>query len=351
MILAVDGGNSKTDVALVELDGARARARARPAQLAAPPRARRVPRCAAAARRHGGPRRSPCGLRAGDARRRRLPGGGGARPRCSRHPRAGRPRRGSATTPSPFFAPGPSAAGGLRSPAAPVSTASAWRLTGGTCASRRSGRRPATGAAGTTWVRPGSRPPREARTAEDPPPSSSNSCRLTSDWTRRWSSRARSTWARSREPGSSSSRPSSSGLLPATWSRQGSATGSSTRSWPWRAPRLSRLGLEGEDVEIVVGGGLMRGAEPNLLARLETGLPSSRPGSEPAPDEPASDRRRCAARPGRGRGLAAKPRRACEPSSPRRSRDARGWCTDGCRALRAGDEDLRRNRRTGGRRA
>ena len=38
------------------------------------------------------------------------------------------------------------------------------------------------------------------------------------------------------------------------------------------------LGLEGEDVEIVVGGGLMRGAEPNLLARLETGLRAVGPG-------------------------------------------------------------------------
>ena len=111
-----------------------------------------------------------------------------------------------------------------------------------------------------------------------PPRSSSNSCRLTSDWARRWSSRARSTWARSREPGSSSSHPLSSGLLPATWSPQGSATGSSTRSWPWRAPRLSGSGSQGEEVEIVVGGGLMRGAEPNLLARLETGLRAVGPG-------------------------------------------------------------------------
>ena len=38
------------------------------------------------------------------------------------------------------------------------------------------------------------------------------------------------------------------------------------------------LGLQGEEVEIVVGGGLMRGAEPNLLARLETGLRAVGPG-------------------------------------------------------------------------
>jgi N-acetylglucosamine kinase-like BadF-type ATPase len=41
---------------------------------------------------------------------------------------------------------------------------------------------------------------------------------------------------------------------------------------------VARLGLGGEEVEIVVGGGLMRGAEPDLLARLETGLRAVGPG-------------------------------------------------------------------------
>ena len=35
---------------------------------------------------------------------------------------------------------------------------------------------------------------------------------------------------------------------------------------------VSRLQLNGDEVEIVVGGGLMRGAEPDLLARIQTGL-------------------------------------------------------------------------------
>ena len=51
ILLAVDGGNSKTDLALVAADGGADRARARPAQLAAPPRPRRLRRRPAAARR------------------------------------------------------------------------------------------------------------------------------------------------------------------------------------------------------------------------------------------------------------------------------------------------------------
>ena len=53
IVLAVDGGNSKTDLALVRDDGAAARPRARAALLAAPPRARRGGRAAAAAARRG----------------------------------------------------------------------------------------------------------------------------------------------------------------------------------------------------------------------------------------------------------------------------------------------------------
>jgi len=41
---------------------------------------------------------------------------------------------------------------------------------------------------------------------------------------------------------------------------------------------VARLALAGEDVEIVVGGGLMRGAAPDLLARIETGLRAVGPG-------------------------------------------------------------------------
>jgi N-acetylglucosamine kinase-like BadF-type ATPase len=41
---------------------------------------------------------------------------------------------------------------------------------------------------------------------------------------------------------------------------------------------VARLGLAGEEVEIVVGGGLMRNAEPDLLARIQTGLRAVGPG-------------------------------------------------------------------------
>jgi N-acetylglucosamine kinase-like BadF-type ATPase len=41
---------------------------------------------------------------------------------------------------------------------------------------------------------------------------------------------------------------------------------------------VARLGLAGEEVEIVVGGGLMRKAEPDLLARIEAGLRAVGPG-------------------------------------------------------------------------
>ena len=51
-----------------------------------------------------------------------------------------------------------------------------------------------------------------------------------------------------------------------------SATGSSTRSSRSRARRSTRLGLAGEHVEVVVGGGLMRGADARLLARDRDGL-------------------------------------------------------------------------------
>jgi N-acetylglucosamine kinase-like BadF-type ATPase len=41
---------------------------------------------------------------------------------------------------------------------------------------------------------------------------------------------------------------------------------------------VARLGLAGDEVEIVVGGGLMRAADPDLLARIETGLRAVGPG-------------------------------------------------------------------------
>jgi N-acetylglucosamine kinase-like BadF-type ATPase len=41
---------------------------------------------------------------------------------------------------------------------------------------------------------------------------------------------------------------------------------------------FNRLGLQGETVEVVVGGGLMRSADPRLLQRIEQGLAAVGPG-------------------------------------------------------------------------
>ena len=82
----------------------------------------------------------------------------------------------SATTPTPCCGPAPSGAGALRSRAAQGSTASASRPTVGSCVTQRSGRQPATGAAATTSAKRGSRPRRAVRTDGAPRPSSSASC-------------------------------------------------------------------------------------------------------------------------------------------------------------------------------
>ena len=173
LVLAVDGGNSKTDLALVAIDGDVLALVRGPPQLAAPPRRRRhasavLERLARARRsRRRGPRRTARrrrGRRA-SARRRRLPErGGGRRARAleargwaardvgrQRHVRRAARRHRARL-------------GRRRSPAAPASTASASARTGARCASRRSARSPATGAAGTTS---GSPPVSAAARSED----------------------------------------------------------------------------------------------------------------------------------------------------------------------------------------
>ena len=133
----------------------------------------------------------------------------------------------------------------------------------------------------------------------------------------------------------------------------GSATGWSTRSSRSRAPRSTRLGLD----ERGGRGRRRRRADARaptrgLLGRDRAGASRSRRRARAAPDEPAADRRRGAARPRRGRrrarGAGARASRARRGG--RTTRDGWRWA-DGCRAVRAGDEDLRRHRRTGGRRA
>ena len=277
VILAVDGGNSKTDVALVELDGA----------------------VIAHAR---GPLSSPhhigldgcldvlqqlvdtAGLDGRRADFAQVMLAGVDFPEEEARVHAAVDTRGWATTTrvaNDTFAvlrAGPSAVGGLRSRAAPVSTASAWRLTGDTCASRRSGRRPATGAAGTTWVRQGSTPQHEAKTAEGPP------TQLQQLVPAHFGLGSPLELARQIHVGAIP-RARIVELAPVVL---GAAAGDVVAAGirdrlvdeivALARATVARLGLEGEDVEIVVGGGLMRGAEPDLLARLETGLRAVGPG-------------------------------------------------------------------------
>ena len=248
MILAVDGGNSKTDLALVDADGA----------------------VIAHAR---GPLSSPHHLgldgcldvlqqlvdQAGlDGRRADVaqvllagvdfPEEEARVPRCGRRARLGRARRGSATTRSPCCAPAPSAAGASRSPAAPASTASASApdgraraLPGARGDHRRLGRR-VRRRRGRALRRSAKRGRPRPRTAA--PAARARSLRAR---TRRWSSRARSTWARSRERRIIELAPVVLGLLRTTPSRAGSATGSPTRSSPSPAPPFVGLGLEATD--------------------------------------------------------------------------------------------------------
>ena len=85
-------------------------------------------------------------------------------------------------------------------------------------------------------------------------------------------SRTRSTWVASPTAGSSSLRRSCCAPRQATPWPPRSATAWSTRSSRSRARTLVRLELVDEHVEVVVGGGLMRGADSELLGRIEAGL-------------------------------------------------------------------------------
>ena len=176
VVLAVDGGNSKTDVALVGADGSLL-------ALARGPRARRTSSAStgcldvldglidealaqAGLERDGVPLADVAELLLAGVD---FPSEERAAARARGRPRAGPAARRSATTRSPCFGPGPSAAGASRSSAAPGSTASASRRTGATCASPRSARSRATGAAATTSAsRARLAPPRAARTGAAP---------------------------------------------------------------------------------------------------------------------------------------------------------------------------------------
>ena len=203
IVLAVDGGNSKTDLALVGDDGAllahargplssphhlgldgcldvlAAAASTRPASTAAAPTWRR------------------CCSPASTSRTRRSALHDGARRSA-----AGRRRVTSATTPSPCCAPAPSAAGASRSPAAPgincVGVAPDGRhvrFPGARRDHRRLGRRP------RRRPRRRSRRRRAARTAAARRPRSSSSSRRTSATPRPLAARARDPRRRARRSG------------------------------------------------------------------------------------------------------------------------------------------------------
>ena len=145
VVLAVDGGNSKTDLALAARGRRAARACARRA-VSSPHHLGldgAIDAAGAAARRRGRAGRRSAALVADagavPAGRARLPGRGARAARRGRSARLGARAWRSATTRSRSCARAPSAAGASRSCAARGSTASASGRTAGTCASRRSG--------------------------------------------------------------------------------------------------------------------------------------------------------------------------------------------------------------------
>ena len=200
VVLAVDGGNSKTYLALLRADGTLlALVRGTPARPTTSA-SMAAWRCSAAARRRGA-RGGPAlgGTRRGrrrlPPRRRGLPRRGGRDRRAPSKRGGGRRAPSSATTRSPSSAPAPSAAGVSPSCAAPASTALAWRRTGGRRGFRRSARSPVIGAVATTSVSPRSAPRPGAKTDAARAPRSSRQSRATSACGRRPSSPRRSTAA------------------------------------------------------------------------------------------------------------------------------------------------------------
>ena len=173
LVLAVDGGGVKTDLALLDARGALlSLVRGGRSQVLLPRgrRLRRGARGPAGTRdRRGGPGSARAPVRgdgSGPARRRRSARGAVCAPRPHRSGRTGPPASSSATTRWRCSAPAPTAAGGSRSCAAPESTASGSRRVGVggdrlhvRPDSSRSGRCPATGAAVMTSVWPRSPPP------------------------------------------------------------------------------------------------------------------------------------------------------------------------------------------------
>ena len=280
IVLAVDGGNSKTDLALVDADGtliAHARGPlSSPHHLGLDGCARR----AAAARRRGGARRPPRRRRAGRCspgvdfpdEEERLHAALDARGWADAHQRRQRHVRRAARR-------APRAGWGIAiTCGAGINCVGVGPGRHAMCASPRSARSPATGAAATTWASPalsaaarsedGRGPKTRARAAR------ARALRL------REPARARAGDARRRaspSAGSSSSRPSCSRgratRSPRRDRRPAGRRGRRARARGVHAARARRTST----VEVLVGGGLMRGADSRLLGRIETGLRSVGP--------------------------------------------------------------------------
>ena len=246
VILAVDGGNSKTDLALLDADGARARARAWAAQLAAPPRPRRLPgRARSSSSTTAGLDGRRAGGRAGAARGRRLPRGGGARCRRPSTRAAGRSTTRVGNDTFAVLRAGTERGWGV------AVTCGAGINCVGVAPDGRHVRFPALGPITGDWgggYDVGEAGLSAAARSEDGRGPATQLERLVPGALRpRLAARARAQIHVRRDrgrAGSSSSRRSSSAPRQTTRSPRRSATGSSTRSWRSRARRSSRLGLE-----------------------------------------------------------------------------------------------------------
>ena len=371
LILAVDGGNSKTYLALLRADGALL-ALVRGTQSS--PHHLGGDGCltvldgllgdAARSRRHrdGGTARR--GRRV-PARGRRLPErGGGDRGALSARGLGGAHDR-RATTRSPSCGPEPRTAGASPSSAAPASTASASPATAARFASRRSARSPVTGAAATTSGSPPSAPRPGARTGAARGRRSSRRCRRIS---------ASRTPAQLAEAIHRREIPMRAviGLAPVVFAEAADDAVAAEIVDHLAAEvvnlarvALERLGLTDETVEVMLGGGMFRSRDPRLLGAIDRGLRGVGPGlSARVTDSPpivgaallgldavgARQRRGAtgsepsSARPSNGSSRARRRRRACRQRPIWRS-------SDGGRSLHAGDAGLPRHDGAGGQRA
>ncbi len=289
IVLAVDGGNSKTDLALVRDDGTAARTRARPAQLPAPHRARRLAR---ACSRGCSTRRAQ--RRASDARPARWRTSAPASPastspprrtRCTRRsaPGAGPTTSRSATTRFAVLRAGTERGGASQSCAAPGSTASASRPTAGRFASPRSGDHRRLG----RRIRRGARGPRR-RGAERRRPRAADEPRARSPGALRARPPAHARRGHPYRPDRAAALIELAPLVFAEAAHDAVAAGIVARLADeivaLARATLVRLGLDAGRSRCVLGGGLLRAGDRRLLTAIELGLAAVGAAITRAPD-------------------------------------------------------------------